>query len=235
MTRFTFTKTTTARPTRSSRLAAFARAEQGLAALEFALVVPLLVMALVGFSEIDRYAATTRQLESSANAISQMLTQSTSVTNGDLNFAYDSLTVLFPRVLDDSARKGARWRDDISVAMSSVAFAKTNPACATNCAYTAQVAWSGGSAKRPCATPLKSAPNASRPSSTELPADAFGPNALVAVDLEFTYAPLFAAKLFGPVTIKRSGFMQARYTPTNSYVKYAVAGGDSLVTTCPGY
>ncbi len=147
----------------------------------------------------------------------------------------NSLTVLFPRVLGDSARKGAKWRDDISVAMTSVAFAKANPACATNCVYTAQVAWSGGSAKRPCATPLKSVPNASRPSFTELPADAFGPNALVAVDLEFTYAPLFAAKLFGPFTIKRSGFMQARYAPPNSYVKYAVPGGNSLVTTCPGY
>jgi Flp pilus assembly protein TadG len=235
MTRFNTNTTTYALPWNGRRLAAFARAEQGLVALEFALVVPLLLTAFVGFAEIDRYATTTRQLESAASAISQMLTQSTSVTNGDLNFAYDSLTVLFPRVLDDSARKGVQWRDDISVAMSSVAFAKTNPACVTNCVYTAQVAWSGGSAKRPCATPLKSVPNTSLPSFTELPADAFGPNALVAVDLQFTYAPLFAPKLFGPVTIKRSGFLQARYAPANSYVKYAVAGGDSLVTTCPGY
>ena len=116
MTRFTLANTTTERPTGSSRLADFARAEQGLAALEFALAVPLLLMALVGFSEIDRYAATTRQLENAASAISQLLTQSTSVTNGDLNFAYDSLTVLFPRVLTTAPAKACsgetifRWR-----------------------------------------------------------------------------------------------------------------------------
>lgn len=217
-------------------LIALPGARRGLAAVEFAIALPVLLAALLGFVELDRYVASTRQLEAAANSISQMLTQSATVTNSDLNFAYDLLMVLFPRVLEDSARKGvSSWRSDINVSMSSIAFAKQSPACTSNCVYTAQVAWSGGSAKRPCSQPLVSVPDDSPPAPTTFPASAFGPNALVVVDLEFAYTPLFAPKLFGSMTIKRSSYLQAREVAPLSYLKYAVPGGDTLTTTCPGY
>lgn len=217
--------------------ACFVSAQQGLAAVEFAFAAPVLLLVLLGFVELDRYAWTTRQLENAANSITQMLTQTPTdkIERADLDFAYDSLMVLFPRVLEDSALRGHNWRNDISVSMSSVALAKSDPACVSNCAYSAKVAWSGGAGRRPCATPLTAVANDRRPSPTTLPRDAFGPNALVVVDLAYDYAPRFASKLFGSFRITRSSYMQPRYVAPSSYLKYAVAGGDAFVTTCPGF
>jgi Flp pilus assembly protein TadG len=213
---------------------AFAKARQGLAAVEFAFALPLLLLILLGFYELDRYVETTRQLENAANSVSQMLTQTTKdqLTRGDLNLAYDSLMVLVPRVLQDSARKGHKWRDDITVSMSSVAFTNTTPGCTADCVYSARIAWSGGSSKRPCNTSLEAVDNDLTPSPATLPADAFGPNGIIVVDLAYDYTPLMANKLFPSFAIKRSSYLQPRYLPPASQLNYAVAGGDDLVTTC---
>lgn len=221
----------------AGKLRSFVLAREGLAAIEFAFALPLLLIVLLGFVELDRYAWTTRQLESAASSMAQMLTQTPTdeIAKADLSFAIDSLMVLVPRVLEDSARKGRNWRDDIKVSMSSVALTKADPLCVSNCAYTAQVAWSGGSAKRPCGAPLVAVANDQRPSSTTLPKDALGPNALVVVDLAYDYSPLIAGKLIGSLKIARSSYMQPRYLAPTAYLKYAVAGGDALVATCAGF
>lgn len=218
---------------RNAPVRAFAKAQQGLAAIEFGLALPLLLLILFGFYELDRYVETTRQLERAAASVSQMLTQTASnVKRQDLDVAYESIKVLVPRVLQDSARKGHNWRDDIAVSMSSVSFAPTAPGCTSACTYTAKIAWSGGGSKRPCNVALSPVADSSRPTPTTLPTDVFGPNGVVAVDLTYNYAPLFAPKLFTGFTIKRSSFLQPRYLPPATYLKYAVAGGDDLVTTC---
>lgn len=209
----------------------FLRATHGFAAVEFGLALPVLGLMLLGFVELDRYAWAARQLEKTAASMAQMLSQSTkAVAPVDVKFARDSAMVLFPQVLGDSARAGRVWSDDISVTMSSVAFRNLNPGCVgAACVYEAKIAWSGGSAKRPCNTVLAAAPNNATPAPTTLPRDAFGPEPVIVVDLSYTYKPLFAAKIFGGFTLKRSSYLQPRYLPT---LQYAVAGGDSYVTTC---
>jgi hypothetical protein len=186
---------------------------------------------LLGFIELDRYAWAARQLEKTATSIAQMLSQSTAALRPvDIKFARDSVMVLFPQVLQDSARQGHVWSDDISVTMSSVGFKNLTPGClGAACVYEAKVAWTGGSAKRPCNAPLAAAPNAATPTPTTLPTDAFGPESIIVVDLSYTYKPLFASRLFGGFTLKRSSYLQPRYLPA---VQYAVSGGDSYVTTC---
>jgi Flp pilus assembly protein TadG len=220
-------------------LRAMPRATQGLAAIEFGFSLPFFLLALFGFIEITRYVIATRQLEYAANSISEMLSRTqTMVTNADVNLAFDSLMVEFPLVLNDAARKGVSpWRNDISVSMNSIAFAPTVAGCTSNCTYEAKVAWSAGSAgaRRPCGTPLASTPDVNTPTPTTLPADTFGPSALVAVDLSFSYAPLYGSQYIKPITIKRSSFLQARYVPANSYLKYDASTGTALVATCPGY
>lgn len=210
---------------------AFIKATNGFAAVEFGLALPVLGLMLLGFVELDRYAWATRQLEKTATSISQMLSQSTTPLQPvDVKFARDSAMVLFPQVLQDSARVGHVWSDDISLTMTSVAFTNLTPACnGVACVYEAKVAWSGGSARRPCNRPLAAAPNSATPTPTTLPTDAFGPDSIIVVDLSYTYKPLFAPKLFSGFTLKRSSYLQPRYLPA---VQYAVAGGDSYVTTC---
>jgi len=205
------------------------RETTGFAAVEFALALPVLGLMLLGFIELDRYAWATRQLENTANSIAQMLSQSMKVQPTDMKYAQDSVMVLFPRALQDSARLGQNWSDNVKVAMTTVGFTPTVAGCVSACTYQAKVAWSGGSTRRPCNTVLTPVPNSTTPSPTTLPTDVFGPTAVIVVDLSYGYRPLFADKIFGPVTIKRSSYLQPRYV---NDLPYAVANGDSYVTTC---
>jgi Flp pilus assembly protein TadG len=207
-----------------------AKETRGFAAVEFGLALPVLALMLLGFVELDRYAWAARQLEVTANSIAQMLSQSTKVQSADVQSAQDSVMVLFPRALQDSARLGQKWSDLVKVGMTTVNFAPTVPGCVSACAYQAKVAWSGGSDRRPCNTPLTSVPNDTAPGKTTLPADAYGANSLIVVDLTYAYRPLFAANIFGSFTLKRSSYLQPRYV---NALPYAVAAGDALVTTCP--
>lgn len=216
----------------SLRRKGFLNAAHGFAAVEFGLALPVLALMLLGFIELDRYAWAARQLENTANSMAQMISQSKSAIGPvEVKFARDSAMVLFPRALQDSARIGHVWTDDMKVTLSSVAFRNLTPGCTgLGCSYEAKVAWSGGQAKRPCGAPLTAAPNNAPPTPTTLPTDAFGPESVIVVDIAYTYRPLFAAKIFGGFTLKRSSFLQPRYLPA---VQYAVAAGDSFVTTCP--
>lgn len=202
---------------------------QGFAAVEFGLALPVLGLMLLGFVELDRYAWATRQLEMTANAIAQMLSQSQKVEPVDMKYAQDSVMVLFPRALQDGARLGQSWDNMVKVGMSAVDFTPTVPGCVSACTYQAKVAWSGGSDRRPCNTVMTPAPDNTAPSKTTLPTDVYGPNALIVVDLTFAYQPLFATQIFGPLTIRRSSYLQPRYV---NNLPYSVAGGDSFVTTC---
>jgi len=213
-------------------LARFRRARGGLAAVEFAFAVPLLLLILLGFYELDRYVETTRQLERAAAAVAQMLTQTTTdVSRQDLVVATDSLRVLAPRVLQDSARLGVDWKSGVQLGMTSVAFS-TAPGCVSACVYSAKVSWSAGTSRRPCNVSLTAVADNTEPGATTLPTDVYGPNGLVVVDLAYAYAPVFATRLFHGFTIKRSAYLQPRYLKPATALAYAVPGGDDLVTAC---
>ncbi len=205
------------------------RENEGFAAVEFGLALPVLGLMLLGFIELDRYTWAARQLETSANAIAQILSQTQKVEPVDMKYAQDSVMVLFPRALQDGARLNQQWDSMVRVGMSAVDFTPTVPGCVSSCTYQAKVSWSGGSDRRPCNTVMTPVPDKTTPSKTTLPSDLYGPNSVIVVDLTFAYEPLFAAKIFGPLTIKRSSYLQPRYVNT---LPYSVAGGDSFVTTC---
>lgn len=205
------------------------RDTNGFVAVEFGLALPVLGLMLLGFVELDRYAWATRQLETTANAIAQMLSQSQKVEPVDMKYAQESVMVLFPRALQDGSRLNQQWDSMVKVGMSAVGFTPTVPGCVSACAYQAKVSWSGGSDRRPCNTAMTPVPDSTTPSKTTLPSDLYGPNPVIVVDLTFAYQPLFAGKIFGPLTIKRSSYLQPRYV---NNLPYSVAGGDSFVTTC---
>ena len=52
-------------------LKTFKAAQGGLAMLEFAFALPFLLLALLGFVELDRYISMTRRLEITANSIAE--------------------------------------------------------------------------------------------------------------------------------------------------------------------
>ncbi|MCX7900065.1 MAG: pilus assembly protein, partial [Methylocystis sp.] len=85
----------------------FIDAQEGVAALEFAIAAPLLVAMMLGFVELDRYVWATRELENTATSIARMITQAPPPARGefgslkpaDVMIAQNSVMVLFPRCL----------------------------------------------------------------------------------------------------------------------------------------
>ena len=218
-------------------LAAFLRARRGVAAVEFAFVAPFLIICLLGGFEIAKYVNTIRRVGYIANSIAEEISQNTTSTivPNDLYFYNNSAMLIFPGVTADAARKGVYWWNDISITMSGVNFTGLPAGCTSTCSsYTPTVAWSGSasgaSAWRSCIVPLVQASNTAPPALTTLPVDAYGPGFLIVVDVVYTYTPFVATKLFSPMTIRRSFYIQPRYV---SVIKFT--GTDTIGTACPGW
>ncbi|MDQ6869368.1 MAG: pilus assembly protein [Pseudomonadota bacterium] len=232
----------------------FCRARQAIAAVEFALLLPLLIMLMLGSVEVARLIISARNVTAVATTAVEMLSQNGTkkVNYVDLHFATDSTMVIFPQILQDAAQKGISWKNDISVSIAGVLFSGNPPGCTSSCtSYTANVVWNSGPNKRTCGVPLTSAPDTAAPSTTTLPADVFpvAPSSgasLLVVDIVYNYTPIFASTftalfghpLFGTIPIARSAYLAPRYIqfPPN-YIKYdgTVSGDDGIGKECPQY
>ena len=101
----------------------FWRARQAIAATEFALVLPLLIMLMLGSVEVARVIIAARNVTAVATTASEMLSQGTRpVQYGDLHFASESTMVIFPQILQDAAQKGISWKNDIAISIAGVCF-----------------------------------------------------------------------------------------------------------------
>jgi len=194
-------------------LVVFPRDCRAMAAVEFAIVFPVILALMAGAFELSQAVQTAHQLGTLANSISTMLattfpctkstatpsvTSTTACTNGpqpmgvvtyiDLHYAFDSAMLIFPLVLSNSYSKGVAWGNDISISMAGVSFTPTVSGCTSGCTYKANVVWTGASEKRACGTNPTSVPDTAEPSPTTLPADLF----YTVTTPTGTAAPLFA-------------------------------------------
>jgi Flp pilus assembly protein TadG len=218
------------------RSIAFYRDRNAAAAVEFAIILPFLVLLSSGVYEWSRAISASRHLTNAANSISGILATNTTgtVTYQDLHYAYDSTMLAFPEVLSDSANKGVTWNNDISISMAGVGFTPLVPLCTSHCTYVATLSWTAASSQRHCGTILASASDTAQPTPTTLPADLFvgvpqssGGNApppfAVIVDLTYSWSPLIFKSLISPIVFKRSAYINPRYT---TQLTYSVVSGD---------
>ena len=217
------------------------RSTSGLAAVEFALVIPFIIMFIFGGYEAVRAINSERRLTVLANAIAQQITAATAtpgasyaeLANADLHFFYNTAIVLFPQALADGARYGNAWSQNVSISVTSVSFTPVPPTCTSNCIYLANVMWTSGAQPRPCLLPLSSQSDQAPPTPSRLPADVFGPNSLIVVDLAYSFRPIIGGQYFGNnLVIRKSVYIQPRYVSSIYYKGILSPGYDDLATTC---
>ncbi|KMO41695.1 pilus assembly protein TadE [Methylobacterium variabile] len=237
-----------------ARIRRFRAAEDGLAAVELALILPVLLALMLGGFQLVAYINAMRKIDLVVRSISQMLSQvappanSTStvglVTAADLHFSYDAALVLFPYLMADGKRQGKEWWQVITINYAGIQFTQQ----ATNCTnssdlsacYTADVVWTStgttqpadGAAYRPCGVAQTPADNSAAPSRSALPRSVFGPASLIVIDVVFTFTPTFGAQFFPPVRIARSAYVQPRYA---TLVNYDTTNSDGMAKRCPGF
>ena len=222
----------------------FRERSDGVSAIEFAIVFPVLMMLMLAGTQLVTYINAVRKVEATASSISEMLSQTYNpntpaattvyVTANDLHFAFDQTMVVFPYLMKDAARQGIPWPQDISLDFASVKFTPNGSNCTgqydqSGC-YVANVVWTttgAGSNYRSCGT-LQST-TSSYPDKTKLPSYVFSAGSLIVVDVVFIFVPTFGANFFGTQRIARSVYIQPRYA---SLIDFNVLGNDGIATEC---
>lgn len=233
----------------------FRSAEDGIAAIEFALILPTLLLIMFLAIQVVAYIDATRKVELVAHSISQMISQSVPPNNTtvarvnatDLHFSYDATLVLFPYVMKDAKRRGRTWSQNISINYASIQFTARNAACQSNpdtssdlsTCFDANVVWTttgtaqpGGDNYRPCDTLQVPAADDAAPNRTSLPRSSYGPGSLVVIDVVFDFKPTFGSGLVPAVRIARSAYVQPRYA---SLVNFDTTNNDGIATRCTGF
>jgi Flp pilus assembly protein TadG len=178
------------------RIRRFRDAEDGLAAVELALIMPVILVIMLGGIQVVSYINAVRKVELVVRSISQIISQTqppsgstvAMVNAGDLHFSYDSALVLFPYLMSEGRRRGQAWWQVITINYASIKFTQTATTCTDasdlSACYRADVVWTStgttqpatGVAYRPCGTPQIAASNTAPPSRTALPRSLFGPH-----------------------------------------------------------
>lgn len=216
-----------------STAARLARGVSAASAIEFALVLPVLIALMMGSVEMFRLAMTGKKAVATANAIGEMLSSSQSPpTAGELQFISDSGMIIDPDVLTDAQIRGVNWWSIMTASFTSVVFRPTVAGCTVRCKYTAHVAWSAGGQRRPCGT-LQSVADGSAYNPTTLPVSLFGPGSTIVVDSQYAYRPLFGDRIVGPRTITRSAYFAPRYIEPLTLGD--LSANPSIATSCKGF
>jgi Flp pilus assembly protein TadG len=202
----------------------FRKDRRGIAAIEFAIGAPMMLILLLMGVDTSRYLMATKRIDSVAATIGQMISvnQNGSVTDMDLQFYRDSAMVIFPQVLSDSYAQNISWTSDIGITMTGVSFTKQGSV------YVPKVIWTGGSNPRSCTATMTAAPDTAAPSATTLPTDVFAAGMLIVVDVTFSFRPTIAPSFMKKLKIARSYYLSPRYVPTIAYS----AGTTPFATNC---
>jgi hypothetical protein len=209
-------------PFRYARLDSFLNDRAAVSALEFALILPVLSMLLLGGFDMGRFILATQRTQAVANSIAEMLSQtpvSSSasvsgdgvVTQNDVLFYYNSAMFTFPDILTEATQLGVNWWNLLGVNIASVSFKATPTGCTTSCAYVPKLVWSFGA--RTCGTTFTAVPDTNTFNPATLPTDVYAAGSLIVVDITYNWQPTFGAQYLGAVSIERSVFMEPRNVP----------------------
>jgi Flp pilus assembly protein TadG len=217
----------------------------GVAAMEFALLAPVVVLMLAGLYDLTMAYIAWERVTLAAQAINQIATtiaatppNSNTVTQAQATTASTAIYAYLPQLLTASPPA-------FSVTISSIAMepltAGTSCAGPTTCV--AQVAWSGtylgtdqdvnGTAlQRPCGVgAVVQTSDTTTPSPGTLPEDVYSASSLLVVDVTYQFTPTFYQFLTGNITIAQSAYYPPRIGLQSAHITYIYAAPD-LTTVC---
>lgn len=212
------------------------RDRRGVAALEFALLAPVLIVIAVSLTDVTNAVITWWQLSSAAGAIARIATTYAATENNTNSLsttqAATAGTALFgviPKLISAPATQ-------YGVTLSSVVMTPTVAGCTSNCTYVANTAWSavvqGSSSKRPCGT-LTPVPDSQPAAIGTLAVDAFSPAPVLVVDVTYDFTPIFT-NLFGAgLRFMESAYMAPRTGKDADWTR--ITGPNFSQAQCPGY
>ncbi len=190
------------------------KSRRGLAAIEFALLLPVLTAVLFGVVDLSLGVVMSRRLtvaaQETATIASTMAVQAGSlnvITGAQAWQASTAPFALFP-LWRASPSSGS-----FAITLSAVNFT-TAASCKTGCTYAAAVAWSaanpaGQPELRACGS-LAAVPNTSPSSLANLPAGLFGATSVLVADVSSVYVPMFTGVFVGDVPMLRSAYVSPR-------------------------
>lgn len=213
----------------------FIRSQKGVAAIEFALLMPLLLVLMLGSFELQRYLRIERRLSLTAQNIAAIVAQRQTLAGRQISEDFDAAFHMFPAASEEPPTV---WHHVLVHQISSAVFTPTTTGCTTNCTYSAQLNWNWpfydrnfglGDLRRRCGA-LTPAPKGAAATGSTLPAALFGPGSMVIVDLRYRFRPMFGSLLIPEIILNSHGYANARFaTP---YIK---SGTGQSTTVCPGF
>jgi hypothetical protein len=211
------------------RMREFRSCARAVAAVEFSLLVPILLTLGVSGGEVFRFLSIQKRVAAAAEATAMMLSQApTDITADDHRFMANAMRLMVPEVDHDARERGVAWSNILRVGMASLRF-EAPIGCTINCTFSPVVRWTIGDRACGVAEFRDGAGVAAVPRGF---INARG--SLVVADVAYEYRPLIFnsfTTIVPPMTIYRSVFLPPRYI---DFVGIQWAPG-SNAHQCPGY
>jgi hypothetical protein len=189
----------------------FARRNDALAGVEFALILPFLVSLGLGVNEFCRYTLIAKRATTAAASIAQIVASTNDKLDQRELQNLEKSGIVIPNVSRDAAAAPMHYWGVARVNISSIRFKPTNAGCVTsNCAHEAHVLWAWGWERRACGK-LTPVADTADPSPTTIPKSLIGPGSVVSVEFSYRYTPIIGAGLFPATPIKRTAYLAPRY------------------------
>jgi Flp pilus assembly protein TadG len=206
------------------------REEDGIAAVEFAMILPLMLTLYIGTAEMTNAIMASRKETLVARTLSDLIAQQASgvdLVEADLDGIFNAATAIMapfnPAVL--------------KMTITSVEFV-ANAGAASGTGFDAKPRWTAvrnGSTKRPCAV-LTKVNNTDTPAANNMPVGIYGAGSVIVADTSYTYVPNFGSTFMSwdtnGITFSHTTYMRPRNT---TLINYKPASVPATSTICAAY
>ncbi len=186
-----------------------------MAALELAIIAPVLLTLLLGTVDLSNAILTARRMEIAATAIAQMASTDSSqtltlnqISDVQATAATSAAFAFFPEWARSPGATG------FAVTLSGISFTGSPSGCTQSCTYKPAVVWSvanplGLVNLRACGSPAI-VPDTQASDYPDLPIDDVGATSLFVADVKWTFTPMFFGFLFQNIPMFQSAVVSPR-------------------------